>query len=188
MDILDLQLLAIDVVPAWAQEVVQFLQDHSYPVHYSKEQRRKMYIRSSKYVILGGALYRRHLDGILLQFLSEDEVSNVLHSCHSGLYGGHFSADVTARRIFRCGYYQPTLFQDVHAFVRHCHECQVFTSRLPWTSIPLLPILVLTPFSKWGLDFVGPINPPSSIGHRYTVMAIDYMMKWAEVVPLKKID
>eukprot|EP01018_Ginkgo_biloba_P035033 Gb_39535 [translate_table: standard] len=27
VDILDLQLLAIDVVPAWAQEVVQFLQD-----------------------------------------------------------------------------------------------------------------------------------------------------------------
>eukprot|EP01018_Ginkgo_biloba_P031725 Gb_04382 [translate_table: standard] len=44
VDILDLQLLAIDVVPAWAQEVVQFLQDQIYPVHSSKEQRQKLCI------------------------------------------------------------------------------------------------------------------------------------------------
>eukprot|EP01018_Ginkgo_biloba_P009792 Gb_07726 [translate_table: standard] len=54
--------------------------------------------------------------------------------------------------------------------------------------MPLLPILVLTPFAKWGLDFVGPINPPSSAGHRYIVTATDYMTKWVEAVPLKKID
>eukprot|EP01018_Ginkgo_biloba_P031810 Gb_08317 [translate_table: standard] len=58
VDILDLQLLAIDVVPAWAQEVVQFLQDQIYPVDFSKEQRRKLCIQATKYVILGGALYR----------------------------------------------------------------------------------------------------------------------------------
>eukprot|EP01018_Ginkgo_biloba_P038398 Gb_19860 [translate_table: standard] len=110
VDILDLQLLAIDVVLAWAQEVVQFLQDQTYPVHFSKEQRRKLCIQAAKYVILGGALYRRHLDGILLRCLSEDEVNDVLHSCHSGLFGGHFVVDVTALRILRCGYYWPTLF------------------------------------------------------------------------------
>eukprot|EP01018_Ginkgo_biloba_P004053 Gb_04999 [translate_table: standard] len=39
VDILDLQLLVIDVVLAWAQEVVQFLQDQTYPVQFLKEQR-----------------------------------------------------------------------------------------------------------------------------------------------------
>lgn len=66
VDILDLHLLAIDVVLVWAQEVVQFLQDQTYPVHYSNEQHWKLRIQAVKYVILGGALYHRHLDGILL--------------------------------------------------------------------------------------------------------------------------
>jgi hypothetical protein len=31
--------------------------------------------------------------------------------------------------------------------------------------MPLQPVLPDFPFSKWGLDFIGPINPPSSVGH-----------------------
>jgi len=54
--------------------------------------------------------------------------------------------------------------------------------------MPLLLILVLTPFAKWGLDFVGPINAPLSVGHHYIVKATDYITKWVEIVPLKKID
>jgi hypothetical protein len=51
--------------------------------------------------------------------------------------------------------------------------------------MPLQPVLPDFPFSKWGLDFIGPINPPSSAGQVFTLTATDYFTKWVEVVPLK---
>jgi hypothetical protein len=41
------------------------------------------------------------------------------------------------------------------------------------------------PFSKWGLDFIVPINPESQARLVFILKTIDYFMKWAEVVPLK---
>ena len=49
--------------------------------------------------------------------------------------------------------------------------------------MPLQPALPDFPFSKWGLDFIGPINPPSSAGQVFILTAIDYFTKWAEVMP-----
>ena len=49
----------------------------------------------------------------------------------------------------------------------------------------LQPILPNFPFSKWGLDFIGPINPLSSVGQVFILTTIDYFMKWTEVALLK---
>jgi hypothetical protein len=51
--------------------------------------------------------------------------------------------------------------------------------------MPLQLVLPDFPFSKWGLDFIGPINPPSSAGQVFILTATNYFKKWAEVVPLK---
>ncbi|GFS14443.1 zinc finger protein [Elysia marginata] len=37
-------------------------------------------------------------------------------------------------------------------------------------------------------DIVGPINPPSEAGHRFILTLIDYATRYAEAVPLRKID
>ena len=37
------------------------------------------------------------------------------------------------------------------------------------------------------MDFIGQINPPSSKGHRFVLVATDYFTKWTEVVPLKNM-
>jgi hypothetical protein len=39
------------------------------------------------------------------------------------------------------------------------------------SAMPLQPILVEEPFSQWGLDVIGPINPKSSKGHVYILTA-----------------
>jgi Integrase core domain len=39
----------------------------------------------------------------------------------------------------------------------------------------------------WGTDIVGPIDPPTSRGHRFILAAIDYFTKWAEAVSLKEV-
>ena len=37
------------------------------------------------------------------------------------------------------------------------------------------------------MDFIGQINPSSSKGHRFVLVATDYFTKWTEAVPLKNM-
>ena len=37
------------------------------------------------------------------------------------------------------------------------------------------------------MDFIGQINPPSSKGHRFVLVATDYFTKWIEAVRLKNM-
>jgi hypothetical protein len=55
-------------------------------------------------------------------------------------------------------------------------------------AIPLQPISIEQPFSQWGFNVVGPINPNSRKGHIYIFIATYYFTKWPEAVALKKVD
>ena len=47
--------------------------------------------------------------------------------------------------------------------------------------------LIDTPFKRVAVDIVGPIAPPSEAGHRYILTLVDYVTRYPEAVPLKKI-
>ena len=51
--------------------------------------------------------------------------------------------------------------------------------------MPLQHVLPDFPFSKWGLEFIGPINPLSSEGHIFILTSTNYFTKWTKDVPLK---
>eukprot|EP00253_Pinus_taeda_P023844 PITA_23844 len=42
--------------------------------------------------------------------------------------------------------------------------------------------------TKWGLDFIGEINPHSSGQHRWNLIATDYFTKWIAAIPTMKAD
>ena len=64
-------------------------------------------------------------------------------------------------------------------------EVCLFSRKKRLISLPLHPIQVDQPFTQWGLDFIVPINPPSSASHKWILAAIDYFTRWIEVVALK---
>jgi hypothetical protein len=52
---------------------------------------------------------------------------------------------------------------------------------------PLHPVIIVGPFTKWGVAFVD-CNPTSSRGHQHIIVVVDYFTKWAEAMPTMKSD
>jgi len=79
------------------------------------------------------------------------------------------------------GYYWPTIFKDAKKFVQACDSCQRMGCPSQSNEMPLHPHLVIEPFKRWALDFVGPFKPPSN-QKSYILVATDYVIKWVETV------
>ncbi|GFN90024.1 gypsy retrotransposon integrase-like protein 1 [Plakobranchus ocellatus] len=75
---------------------------------------------------------------------------------------------------------------DVTRYYRSCDVCQRTVKK---GTVPRVPLeKVDTPFKRVAIDLVGPINPPSEAGHRLILTLVDYATRFAEAVPLRKID
>ena len=70
---------------------------------------------------------------------------------------------------------------------RSCHNCQVHGDFKHRPLVPLHATIPSWPFDAWGIDVIGPIDPPSSMGHRFILAATDYFSKWVEAVPLREV-
>jgi len=51
--------------------------------------------------------------------------------------------------------------------------------------MPLKPQMMLQPFKKWAIYFVGTITPLGKMGACYSITAIEYLTRWVEAQPVK---
>ena len=158
------------------------------PDYLEPRKKRALRLKYAPYLLIDNVLFWRNSDGVLLQCLDIDETEVILKELHSGPAGGHFGGETTAHKILRAGYYWPTLFRDSYTFVRKCQECQLDVGRVKKPAFPLQLVSVERPFQQWGIDIVGPINPPSSKQHKYIITATDYFTHWEEAAPLRVVN
>ena len=64
--------------------------------------------------------------------------------------------------------------------VRKCHKCQTFVDNVNAPPLPLNVLAASWPFSMWGIDVIGAIEPKAANGHRFILVAIDYFTKWVK--------
>ena len=111
-----------------------------------------------------------------------------MSALHSSPLGHHFATITIVNQIRSARYWWPYLIQDVKAYVRSCDQCQrtgIPSFRNNWL---LTPIILLAPFEKWDIDFIGPINPISAQKRRCIILATNYAIKWVEARATVKND
>jgi len=111
----------------------------------------------------------------------------VMQLAHNSVFGGHLVERKTRERI-RLSFYWPNLRQDVQQYVRTCTECQLRFRPTRLDRVPTTPITrVDLPFQVLNIDCIGPIDPPSTQGHRYCLCVVDNCTRWPTVYVLKSL-
>ncbi|KAJ9557778.1 hypothetical protein OSB04_012392 [Centaurea solstitialis] len=103
---------------------------------------------------------------------------DILDNYQKGPTGGHFGANLTAKKVLESKFYWPTVFKDAHTLIKSCDACQRAGNITKKDEMPQQSISVSEVFDVWGIDFMGPF--PDSKGNKYILVAVDYVSKWAE--------
>jgi len=99
---------------------------------------------------------------------------------------GHEGVFKTYNRLKR-DYYWINMILDVKYIVSTCHRCQIFIPQRTNNQTEDIPTKPGLPFTKVGLDIVGPL-PRSTKGNLYIIVLVDYLTKWVEAEATDKIE
>jgi len=95
-----------------------------------------------------------------------------LKECHDEPCGENFTDRRSGHKVLQMGYYWPSIFKDAKKYVQAYDSCQRMGQLGQADEMPLQPQLVMEPFERWELDFVGPFNPKSNQKY-YILVATD---------------
>nr|XP_025635517.1 uncharacterized protein LOC112729558 [Arachis hypogaea] len=139
---------------SWLDPITDFLEHGKLPS--DEKNAAKLRREAAKYAVIQGQLFRKRLNQPLLKCLHPDQTDYVLRKVHEGCCGHHIGGKALARKLFRAGYYWPSMMADSKEFVKKCVKCQQNANfaRAPASELSLLT--TSRPFSQWGVDLLGP--------------------------------
>ena len=152
----------------------------------NEEEARKLRMRSLKYALIEGTLYKKSFVIPYLKCLRPEEAQEALKEVHEGICGQHLGARALAHKVTRLGFYWPEMIKDAKDYVKKCDRCQRFVPVVRQPPEMLTSINTPIPFAMWGMYILGPF-PLATAQRKFLVVAIDYFTKWIEAKPLAKI-
>ncbi|PKI74808.1 hypothetical protein CRG98_004826, partial [Punica granatum] len=171
----------------WYEDIKNFLRTGQYPQFADRRDRKTLRRLAIHYFLSCEILYRRSFDSTLLRCIDEHKSRRLMEEVHGGNCGPHMNGLMLAKKIMRLGYYWSTMETDCVKHVRHYHRCQVYAGQIKAPPNELRPMTAQWPFSMWGMDVIGPINPKASNGHMFILVAIDYFTKWIKAITLASV-
>ena len=133
----DEHLFAISILSPWFADIANYLVSAQFTPHLSSTEKRKIIRKSASFTWIEGNLFKLGPDHILRRCVREEEVFDILLTCHDGPCGGNFVAKRNAFKILQAGYYWPTLHQDVRRYTSQCDQCQRMGNPLQRIKCPM---------------------------------------------------
>ena len=178
-------LMQLEKAP-WYAHIANFLTTGEIPVEWKGQDKKYFFAKIHSYYWEEPFLFKYCADQIIRKCVPEEEQQGILTHCHESACGGHFASQKTTMKVLQSGFYWPSLFKEAYQMCRVCDRCQRLGKLSRRHMMPLNPIIVIELFDVWGIDFMGPF--PTSYGHTYILVGVDYVSKWVEAIPCKTND
>ena len=94
-------------------------------------------------------LYKLCKDGICRRCLSKGEIRSVISHCHNFPCRGYAGTSKTATKVLQARFIWPSLFKDVHTYVRACDRYQRMGNLSRKNEMPFNFILEVEIFDVW---------------------------------------
>ena len=171
----------------WYHDIKHYIAYREYPPGASENSKRTIRRLAMEFFLNGEVLYKRNYGMTLLRCVDALETEKILEEIHEGVYRTHKNRHMMAMQVLRAGYFWLPMESNCIKYVRRCYKCQIYADKAHAPTFPLHVLTAPWPFSMWGLDVIGPIEPKASNGHRFILVAIDYFTKWVEVASYKSV-
>ena len=119
-ELLDEHLFSISVLSPWFVEISNYFVSTQFPPNFSSKEKCKIVRKSTPLTWIEGNLFKLGPDQMLRRCVREEEVFDILLTCHDRPRGDHFAAKRTTFNILQVGYYWPTPHQDVRRYTNQC--------------------------------------------------------------------
>ena len=110
-------LFVVSTYSPWYADIANYLAASKLPHHLSSREKGKIIQKSARFCWIEGYLFYTGVNQEIRKCVREDETYDIIKSCHDETCGGHFANKRTGYKIFRMGYYWPTLFQNTKKYV-----------------------------------------------------------------------
>ncbi|GJX19536.1 reverse transcriptase domain-containing protein [Tanacetum coccineum] len=125
----------------WYADYANFLVSKIIP-HGLTYHLKKKFLSDVKHYMDDPYLFKSCPDGIIRRCVFGKEMQEILEHRNTGPTGGHYGADITARKIFESGFYWPTIIRDAASYIRDCDACQRTGNISARNQMPLTNIVV----------------------------------------------
>ena len=111
----------------------------------------------------------------------------ILKLSHETVYAGHLGIHKTQERIL-ARFYWSSVLRDVSQFITSCKTCQLIgKSRYKNVAPLILTETISTPFKRWIIDIIGPLEK-SKKNNRFILTMIDDATRYPECFALLSCD
>lgn len=162
----------------WFYDTMRYLESQEYPGNASITDKKYLRRLPTKFFFSGGVLYKRNYDSVLLRCIDKHEENWIIMETHEVSFGTHASGHKMVKKILRADYFWITMEVDCYCHVQTCHKCQIYADKIHVPPVPLNALTSPWPFSIWGIDVIGRIEPTSPNRHHFILVSTDYFTKW----------
>uniref|UniRef100_A0A1U7Y882 Uncharacterized protein LOC104246260 n=1 Tax=Nicotiana sylvestris TaxID=4096 RepID=A0A1U7Y882_NICSY len=164
----------------WYHDIRKFLVTREFPENATNNHKRALMRLANHFFLNRKVLYRWTPDLGLLRCVDAAEATRLLEEIHAGMCGPHMNGFTLVKKILRAGCFWMTMEKDNIRYIQKCHQCQIHGDFIRVSLNELNMMGSPWPFTTWGMDVIGPIEPAASNGYRFILVAIDCFAKWVE--------